>query len=123
MVSPTAMAGFNELVGAAALSFVAVVIAFPLLSTAIWPVTEALTNGGAGVPATSGLFPMKSPGLRPPAAVIVPGRADALAPVTGVVGRFAEYVTVVVACAGTKLFWNCRTCGTFPRGLPVFGST
>src|SRR5579872_4640014 len=90
--------------------------------TALPPLSNPLTKGGAGVPIGSGL-PAKSAGLSPPSAVIVPGAAPALAGVDGVVGRFAEYVILVVACAGTKLFWNCRTVGTLPSGLPVFGST
>src|SRR5579864_2481984 len=70
---------------------------------ALPPVSNPLTKGGAGVPTTSGLS-VKSAGLSPPAAVIVPGAAAELAGVVGVVGRFAEYVMLVVACAGTKLF-------------------
>src|SRR5579871_802853 len=67
------------------------VIVCALPSTAALPVTDALTKGCAGVPATTGLLAPKSTWLRPPAAVIVPAAAFGLASVTGTVGRFAAY--------------------------------
>src|SRR5579871_2624177 len=100
------------------LSSVAVVIWFADESWAVLPVTDALTKGCAGVPATTGLLTPKSAWLSPPAAVIVPAVAFGLATVTGTVGRLAAYWMAVVACAGTKLLSNCRTVGTLPVGLP-----
>ena len=53
-------------------------------------------NGTGGVPSGSG-FEAKSAGLSPPAAVIVPAGAVALACVFGWVGRFAPYWMALVA--------------------------
>ena len=86
------------------------------------PVMVLSVKGAAGVPTGSGLE-AKSAGLRPPSAVSVPDAAVELAGVFGWVGRFAPYWIALVACAGMKLFWNCRTCGTLPVALPVLGST
>jgi len=74
------------------------------------------------VPTGKGFW-LKSEGFKPPAANSVPAGAVLLAGVVGVVGRFAAYWMAVVACAGTKLFWNWSTSGTLPSGFPVLGST
>src|SRR5882724_335227 len=86
------------------------------------PVMVLSVYGAAGVPTGKGLE-AKSAGLIPPAATRVPVAADELAGVIGWVGRLAAYWIALVACAGMKLFWNCRTWGTLPVGFPVFGST
>jgi len=74
-------------------------------------------------PVGSGFVARKSVGSRPPLASSEPADAVELACVLGWVGRFAAYWIEVVACAGTKLVWNCSTLATLPVGLPVFGST
>ena len=61
-------------------------------------------NGAGGVPSTKGLT-LKSNGLRPPRALIVPDAAVELTAVVGVDGRLAAYLIDVVLWAGMKLFW------------------
>src|SRR6202041_1944017 len=117
IVSPLATAGTKLLNG------VVLLIALPPLSTALLPTSDVLVNAAGGVPVTVGLLAPKSAPLRPPLATIEPVGAFGLAVVTGTVGRFAAYWIAVVACAGTKLLLNCKTVGTLPSGLPVFGST
>ena len=124
MLSPAAKLDGSESLGAVPDSLVAAVIGAGVVAwlKADEPVMVLSVYGAAGVPTGSG-FEAKSAGLTPPAAVIVPFAAVVLAGVFGWVGRLAAYWIAVVACAGMKLFWNCRTCGTLPVGLPVLGST
>ena len=75
-------------------SLVAAVMAAPgeAPSVTALPVIDASVRGAAGVPITSGLWPVvKSVGLRPPAATSVPVAAPEDAAVDGVVGRLAAY--------------------------------
>src|SRR5215470_4092925 len=118
--SPATKFVVRESLPAAPDNIVALVIAAPALLLTAAPVTVLSRNDVD--PIGSGLLE-KSAGLRPPVAVIVPVAAEVLAGVFGCVGRLAAYWTAVVACAGMKLFWNCRTAGTLPVGLPVLGST
>src|SRR5229473_3446393 len=99
MVSPAAKLGVTESVPAAPDSFVAAVIATGVanwLNSAV-PVTVLSPGAVAGVPRGNGLL-LKSNGLRPPRALIVPAAAVELTAVVGVDGTLAS-------------------------GLPVFGST
>src|SRR5882724_13447094 len=124
MVSVAAKLEGSELLGAVPDRVVAAVIGPGVVAwlKAEEPVMVLSVYGAAGVPTGKGLE-AKSAGLIPPAATRVPVAADELAGVFGWVGRLAAYWIALVACAGMKLFWNCRTCGTLPVGLPVLGST
>ncbi len=97
--------------GAVPDNFVAAVIGAGVAAWLLTPVPVRVlsVNGVAGVPTGNG-FEAKSAGLSPPFAVKVPAAAVELAGVFGSVGRFAAYWIELVACAGMKLFWNCRTC-------------
>ena len=126
MVSPTPKPVGSESLGVVPDSFVALVIATGGVCRFIpgEPAVELSVGAGAGVPTTSGLkFVVKSEGFNPPAAVMVPAVAVELDSVVGTAGRLAAYCSVLVSCAGMKLFWNWSTCGTLPSGLPVLGST
>src|ERR1700730_1912019 len=124
MVSPLTKLVESESLGAVPDNFVAAVIGAGVVAWFMAPEPWMVlsVNGAAGVPPGKGLE-AKSAGLMPPSAVRVPVVAVELAGVFGWVGRFAAYWIALVACAGMKLFWNCRTCGTLPVGLPVLGST
>src|SRR5882757_1857857 len=124
MVLPATKLEGSELLGAVPDRAVAAVIGAGVVAwlKAEEPVMVLSVGGAAGVHTGKGLE-AKSAGLSPPSATRVPVAADELAGVFGWVGRFAAYWMALVACAGMKLFWNCRTCGTLPVGLPVLGST
>src|ERR1700733_14282807 len=100
MVSPAAKPVVKESLGAAPESAVAAVIGVGVANwfSAAVPVTVLSPGGMAAVVVGSGLT-LKSRGLRPPRALIVPGADVELTAVVGVEGRFAASLIEVVVCA------------------------